>query len=560
MPVSKGDKIRRVNGHKLVVIPRKTKDEIEIKPAWQCRQFLNVNGEKIPLIIKEVETLAEMRAYESLSLFHYRGGKGVGRRVPLIAKVDRWNLPEVAGFVELSSSMLVNVARKKILNMPFHDSTRHIRWKQWDVETAKKYNNIMVRISRCVIYPELRGLGLSTQLTQAAIKYARARWHIGGMRPCFIEIIAEMLRYWPFVEKCGFIKVGETQGNSDRVPDAMAYLLNRRENKLGYPKGGGGVMSMHRKHAEKLASMREKGNKSIDDIVKLLSTPPEKLSKANWLLLHDIYQRKKPTYMQGLTKSAQNHLRKCAPKNLPTLMLPSPLESPRQVASVRNMSVTTRVEPGTCQRCRKIQETFGIVSRVFESTIVRNFSANFNAGEICLITGASGAGKSLLLEGIRRVINGDSRTIQGVRVKGKSGTPKTRIAKLRTPPQNRSPIDLLKAHPLDDAMRILARAGLAEAQLFVRPTRSMSAGQSYRLSLALALAKRPDIVIIDEFCEPLDEYTSAAVCRKIHDAAKEGVCFLVATADARNVRAELRPHRTLLLSAGGEHKFVDALK
>lgn len=558
MPVSKGDKVRRINGHGWALKPRKMGKEVRIKPAWRRKQSLNINGEKIPLIIKEIETLPEMHAYESLARFHYRGGKGVGRYVPLLAKFDRWNLPEVAGFVELSSSMLVNVARKKILNAPFYDSVRGIGWKQWDLETAKKYNDVVVRISRCVVYPELRGLGLAEQLTKAAIEYARDRWHIGGMRPSFIEIIAEMLRYWPFVEKCGFVKVGETQGNNKSDPQAMAYLLTRKENNEGYPKGGGGIMSMHRKRAEKLAFFREKRNKSIDDIVKLLSTSPEKLGKENWLLLHDMYRREKPAYMRGLTKSAEDHLRKHAPET-PSAQALQSREQPRRVASVRGMNITARVEPGTSQRCRRIQEAFGIVSRVFKSEVVLDFSADFNAGEICLITGASGAGKSLFLEGIRRIIRGGARNFQNIRIKGKNAAAKARVERLRTPPRNQSPIELLSGHSLDDAMRILARAGLAEAQLFVRPTSSMSVGQSYRLSLAVALAKRPDIVIIDEFCEPLDEYTSAAVCRKIRDAAaKDGVCFLVATADARNVRAELRPDRTLLLSAGGGHKFLDA--
>lgn len=554
MPVSKQDKVRRVNGCQWIKL-RKMDGEIQSNPAWSCKKFLYVNGRKIPLVIKEIETASEMREYQALTRFHYRGGNGVGRRVPLIAKIDRWNLPEVAGFVELSSSMLVNVARRKILDAPFHDSDLNIRWKRWDLDTAKKYNNVLVRIARCVIYPELRGLGLAVKLTNAAIEYARERWHIGGMRPCFIEIIAEMLRYWPFVEKSGFVKVGETQGNDKRAPEVMAYLLGRKDSAQGYPKGGGGIMSMHRKHAEKIAAIRTDKEQSVGGIIKLLSKPPEKLSRKNWLLLHDIYRRKKPTYMLGLTKSARAHLRTQTPNSPPSAKSRPPAQVP--AASVRSMSVTASVKPRNSERCRRIQEAFGIVSGIFESKIIHDFSADFYSGEICLITGASGVGKSLFLEGIRRVIKNKTgaRLPVGIRVDGKNEISKARVAWLQAPPRNQSPIELLGGHHLDDAMRILARAGLAEAQLFVRPARSMSVGQSYRLALALALAKKPDIVIIDEFCEPLDEYTSAAVCRKIRGAAAEGVCFLVATADARKVQAELRPRRILLLSANGEHKF-----
>ena len=551
MPVSKGDEVRRINGSQWVKL-RKMEGEIKNKPIWSHTESLSINGGKIPLTIKEIETASEMREYQLLTRFHYRGNMGVGRRVPLIAQVDRWNLPKIVGFVELSSSMLVNVARKKILDAPFDDSNLNIHWDRWDMETAKKFNNALVRISRCVIYPELRGLGLAAKLTDAAIEYARNHWHIGGMRPCFIEIVAEMLRYWPFVEKSGFVNVGETQGNTKRAPEAMAYLLGRKKNAQGYPKGGGGIMSMHRKHAEKLAQIQAKTEQSIDEIVKLLAMPPEKLGKAKWLLLHDIYRRKKPTYMLGLTKSAQNHLH-AQIQSTHSVVPRTPVQKKRAV-SVRNMNITASIKPRDCERCRKIQEAFGIVSDIFKTTVIRDFSTDFNAGEICLITGASGVGKSLLLEGIRHVIgNSGAKLPQGIKIKGKNEGSKVRIARLITPPRHKSPIELLGKHSLDDAMRILARAGLAEAQLFVRPVSSMSVGQSYRLALALALAKKPDIVMIDEFCEPLDEYTSAAVCRKIRGAAKKGICFLVATADARKVRAELRPHRILLLSANGEY-------
>ncbi|MDD9858195.1 MAG: hypothetical protein OXU96_09140, partial [Gammaproteobacteria bacterium] len=242
---------------------RNMKGEVQISPAWRTRKTIYINGKGIKLTIKEIETQEELDEYAALTEFHYRGTGGAGRRIPLIAKLNVWNLPKTVGFVELSSSLIVNVARKKVIDCPYKDAEYGIGWKSWDRETAKKYTNTIVRISRCVVYPELRGLGLAASLSQAAITHSKTRWHIGGLRPCFIEIIAEMLRYWPFVEKVGFVKVGETEGNEKRAPKTMNYLLTRKKNGENYPAGGGGIMAMHRMHAEQLAEIQQTRGVSV---------------------------------------------------------------------------------------------------------------------------------------------------------------------------------------------------------------------------------------------------------------------------------------------------------
>ena len=562
VPVSKGDSVRFSNGGAWVKL-RKMEGEIQISPAWYSQKFLRINGKIISLVVKEIETQEELNEYHALTQFHYRGRGGVGRRIPLIAKINVWNLPKVVGFVELSSSLIVNVARKKVLDVPFHDSDLGIEWKSWDRDTAKKYTNAIVRISRCVVYPELRGIGLAAKLANAAVEYARERWHIGGLRPCFIEIVAEMLRYWPFVEKVGFVKVGETEGNEKRAQKAMAYLLTRKENGKGYPKGGGGIMSMHRMHAEKLAEIQKQRNLNVDGVIKLLAKSSDKLSVRDWVSLHDIYRHKKPTYMLGLTKSAHKHLKKqmkCAPspaKNMPN-------KRSGALASVEGLRITACVKPRNSARCRRIQEAFGIVSNEFKSELICNFSTDFRAGEIVLVSGASGVGKSLFLDAIRHLTQSKGRKThlpKGIQVDCDRVLNKARVVRLQNPPRSKAPIELLSSYSLDDSMRILARAGLAEAHLFVRPSYALSLGQSYRLALAIALSKNPDILLIDEFCEPLDEYTTAVVCRKLRQATtKENISVIAATADVQRVLPELHPNRILLLLPGGSHEWIDQRK
>ena len=554
IPVSKGDKVRFGKKDAWVWLPNMG-DEVQILPAWRFQKDLLLNGKRIRLIIKEIEKQDELKAYRALTQFHYRGNGSAGRRVPLIAKINVWNLSEVVGFVELSSSMIVGVARKKILDTDFYDSERNFGWSKWDYDTAKKYTNAVLRISRCVVYPELRGIGLAAILAEAAVKFATERWHAGGLRPSFIEIIAEMLRYWPFVEKAGFVKIGETEGNVKRAPKAMEYLLKRKANKLGYPKGGGGIMSMHRMHAEKLSAIQQERKMSIDEVVKLLKRPSHKLNARDWVSLHDIHRPKKPVYMRGLTDSAKQHLAKrvkIPPKEK--------RESSRSgvLAEISELQITATVSPQKTARCRKIQEAFGIVSNKIQTELMHEFSAEFASGEVILVSGASGTGKSLFLRALHHVIQGKkSKMPTGVFVSAQSVSKKAKVMQIKKPPKNQSPIELLKHLSLDDAMKVLAQAGLAEADLFVRPSYALSVGQVYRLSLAIALSKNPDIILIDEFCEPLDEYTTAVICRKLRKMTLKNKCAaVVATADARNVMTELKPDRTLLLLAGGCHKWI----
>ena len=302
-------------GRVSVVLP-KNMGNITISPrVWRCQLTLSIFGRKMTVVVKEIENAKEMDGYKALMRHHYRNGVGATRRAPLVAKIKSPDLPEVVGFVEVTSCFLVNVARRKILDAPFADKERGIKWERWDMNTAKKYTNVVARISRCVVYPELRGVGIAAVLTKAAIKFAKSRWHIANLRPSFMEITAEMLRYWPFVEKDGFVKVGETEGNDNRLEKSMTYLLNRQE-KRGFPGGGGGIMAMYRAHATLLGKAREERKLSVQDMITLVRKSPEQLSVKDWVALHGIYRRPKPVYMIGLTKDAEAHLRDRMRKNL----------------------------------------------------------------------------------------------------------------------------------------------------------------------------------------------------------------------------------------------------
>ena len=388
-PAGRGDVIISGSGDYWIRLKGK-QEEVRLTPAWGTSAYIEVAG-GLEIAIKEIETKEELEGYQRLTEFHYRGAGGAGRRVPLVAIAHCWELPEVVGFIELSSTFLVNTARGKIFNTTFSDPDRGIGWARWDMNAAKKYGNSVVRISRCVVFPELRGIGLSKVLVDAAVQYAKERWHIGGLRPSFIEITAEMLRYWPFVQGSGFIYVGQTEGNRHRAVKDMRYLLGRQARTNGLPQGGGGILSAQRSYAMTLAKVMKAKGLSIEQIITLLQRSPDKLSDEEWVQLYRVYRKPKPTYMRGLTPAACALLerRKALVSQDNDVVKPKTIKS-EPILKIQGFGLEVSSKPTSTARARRVQEAFGIVTSEFRSVLLKDWDLVVNDGDIILIGGPSG--------------------------------------------------------------------------------------------------------------------------------------------------------------------------
>ena len=566
IPVSPGATLTEIgNG---LFLNLKDGFEIQVSPVWNESVSFRVGDAVFPIEVKEIETQAELDGFTRLTKYHYRGAKGVGRTVPLVITTSRPDLPNVLGFIELATSFLVNSARKKILNAAFCDQERGVAWLRWDSASSKIWINSIARISRCVVFPEFRGLGLASVLVESAVKYARDRWHLGGMRPVFIEITADMLRYWPFVEKSGFVYVGDTEGNDHRAARDMRYLIRRAtasgHGTHGMPKGGGGILSLQRSRAAHLREVVDGSGMTLEDVIDRLRTSPDRLSDEEWVLLHTAYRRPKPTYLRGLTDAAQDFLlRRTAKKEKNDNRngeqnLNRTTEKSKSVLDVRGLTIKARSKPVSSTRSRRVQEAFGIVSTEFEAAIVENLDIALNGGEIILVTGPSGSGKSLLLDAIRGLA-GDGSTLEEceeINVNGLVRGRKPTIARPAQCPPNVAPIDAMNWLSMEVTLQLMAAAGLAEPQLLIRHARTLSVGQRYRLSLAMGLAAETDILIVDEFCEPLDHFSSVAVAKNLkREVTRRGTSAIVATSRPEGIMSSLQPDRLLFLSSDGGFRW-----
>ena len=414
-------------------------------------------------------------------------------------------------------------------------------------------------------FPSLGGSGSRHYSLRSAVKYARDRWHIGGMRPVFLEITADMLRYWPFVQKAGFTYVGDTEGNEHRAAKDMGYLMRKAAGASsggpeGMPKGGGGILSTQRSRATHLRQVVDNTGLSLEEVIDHLKMSPDKLSDDAWMLLHKVYRRPKPTYLRGLTPAAEELvLRRAAISNKngsATTFLSSRTVPERMVLELRNLTIVVKAKPVSSNRSRRLQEAFGIVSEQVELPVVENLDLSIHSGQVVLITGPSGSGKSLLLESIKLLTGGGTSvcTSSDISVTGKliGACPDVGIPKTCDP--SVAPIDALNWLPMEQALRTMAVSGLAEPQVLIRPSKTLSLGQRYRLSLALGLADDIDLFLVDEFCEPLDQYSMAAVSKHLRrEADVRGMGVIVATSRADPVASSLRPDQTLFLSSDGRY-------
>jgi hypothetical protein len=144
-------------------------------------------------------------------------------------------------------------------------------------------------------------------------------------------------------------------------------------------------------------------------------------------------------------------------------------------------------------------------------------------GDLMLLTGPSGSGKSSLLRAIRR------------------RAARSRMATLelrRIPLPERPVIDLFDAdETLAPTLKRLARVGLAEVWTWLRCPSQLSEGQRWRLRLALAIhraenSSAPLLIVCDEFAAVLDRVTACVVSnvlRRAVNAHAERLAAIVAT-------------------------------
>ncbi len=171
---------------------------------------------------------------------------------------------------------------------------------------------------------------------------------------------------------------------------------------------------------------------------------------------------------------------------------------------------------------------------VADVSIVTDISLNVFCGEMLGIVGASGSGKSSLLRLLNRLDEPTSGTVFLDGQDYRQFSPRELRRRIGMVTQRPflfpgSVAGNIRFGPLqrgevlgdEDIARLLERVGLAG--FAGRDIANLSGGEQQRVSLARALANRPEILLLDEPTSALDEQAKAGIeqliCRLVKDAS-----------------------------------------
>lgn len=173
---------------------------------------------------------------------------------------------------------------------------------------------------------------------------------------------------------------------------------------------------------------------------------------------------------------------------------------------------TTKVERS--QRVLEVAESFGLGLSDKEFVIYDNLEFETRAGDVVYVMGQSGSGKSLILRAMRK--NFEAAGLK--------------VAVIDEVVLEDKPLIDQIGNSTVEACELLSKAGLNDANLFIRKPSELSDGQRYRLRIAKLMQSDADVWIADEFGAVLDRVTAKVVafsCQKF--ARKKGVTLAVAT-------------------------------
>ncbi|MFV0446837.1 MAG: amino acid ABC transporter ATP-binding protein [Planctomycetaceae bacterium] len=211
-----------------------------------------------------------------------------------------------------------------------------------------------------------------------------------------------------------------------------------------------------------------------------------------------------------------------------------------------------------------------ITKRYGQSEVLRGVNLSVARGEVCVLLGPSGGGKSTLLRTINGLETFQAGTIDvdGIQLGPEAGPERdAALARIRRRVgmvfqqfnlfPHRSVLENVLEAPLHvlgrpeaeariEARQLLQRVGLG-GKCDARPT-SLSGGQQQRVAIARALAMHPDAILFDEPTSALDPRMTAEVVAVMSDLAKSGQTMIVVTHGMSFARSVA--HQVHILHAG----------
>ncbi len=191
--------------------------------------------------------------------------------------------------------------------------------------------------------------------------------------------------------------------------------------------------------------------------------------------------------------------------------------------------------PRSTRRMPNDRSAAGLVLDNLRGAIVGPVDLVVEPGTCAAITGASGAGKSLLLRMIADLDLNDGEVRLGDLLRSSLAAPVWRRHAIYVPAEAGWWDERVDAHfpaaTRPAAQTMAARLGIA-ASHFQRPVRTLSTGERQRLALVRALVRRPRCLLLDEPTSALDAASIAQVEDLLRQALAGGTVVLLVSHDA----------------------------
>ena len=571
--VGKGDRIRfgtAGSNRVFVVAKNKNEPDIPLTPPFSVQDSISIGKQKFEIRIREIQTDADMHALEFLEQFHYKTNTSLGerdssesgkassiaqggRRAVLYVAIkmgEKW-IP--AGYIDLQMPLMMCKPRHELFAHPYEHPERQIAWQCWDQQAMKDHLNAIVRIGRIVVSPELRGLGFTRRIIKAAKVFSAERWHIGGVRPVFMEISAEMLNHIDFVSSSGFQLIGRTEGNVSRIVKDMEQMSR-------VPSGEFGIMSLQRKYFRVLEDYCKTIGIPLEEGIRVLKQKIEDnqkgLTTGEWAVLRSIIRNPIPYYLCPLDEHSDNYLREAIKAMPPTEKTHGSVRDFSAKSTqiyIENMSIRAAYTVPETKSTKMIMDAFGLKGDTIYSDVVNTVSVKASNGNIILVVGTSGSGKSIFLDALD-----PSKTLSGNLSVHYGGEQKYTAGWLH-PLRDDMPVFEVLAEKFtpENAFIALSHVGLSEALAFIKPFWMLSRGQQYRAMLADLLLRDEEVWLLDEFCSDLDPITAKIVAHNLRkQVIATGRIAFVAAANHTHYLDALRPSRVLLLRSGDQPAWL----
>jgi ABC-type phosphate/phosphonate transport system ATPase subunit len=379
---------------------------------------------------------------------------------------------------------------------------------------------------------------------------------VANLKPLFLEIVADMLKYVPFSEKAGMRFIGVTEGNLHRVAKDMAYLIGHKKKVLAGEvarEDSVGVVDLQVGYMNKALTLMGKLKLRHDEFSKKLQTLMESVTLEDYEQLQSIIRFPKPTFISGLSPESDTFLMERLATIRPTPPEPAqmtPIRALEHSITCSGLSVHYTSFVSRTRKTQTIQKAFGVAAGTIKATVIKKLDLTIKAREIVLIAGASGSGKTTLIDLLKdRGVPPSNMILEGRCFVSRDA----RIGILQ-PVKSKLPIiQLVGGNETNRALHVLNIAGLTEAFLYFKRFDELSAGQKYRFMLARLIDSGVNVWLADEFCSTLDEVTASIVAHNLQRHARRvGATVVVAAPHFETFIRSLKPDKVLKLTSAWE--------